>query len=294
MNLRIFAITFYFFSAVSLYAQLGGGVKIGLNFSNIKGPSELGLKDVKLEQTDNYTGFMIGPSFAYSFTDNFGLRGEFLYSKKGMKYSYDGPSSRIFVTDGDLIEIATNGTSKINYTVNHTCMDIPLMAFARYKKFEVSGGFYASLLFSRVADGIMEYKWTNTDGSDGIINPLLQYNYTRDKFGEGDNAQTETAFFNDFQTVKSTIPKTFGAYYDNKEDLGNKYNFLDYGVSVGASFFMNQSLFIGGRLQYGLADLTRTKADVSISQKSPDSLYILRDDKDRNYTIQVFVGFSLR
>jgi hypothetical protein len=294
MNLRIFAITFYFFSAFSLSAQLGGGVKIGLNFSNIKGPSELGLQDVKLEQMDNYTGFMIGPSFAYSFTDNFGLRGEFLYSKKGMKYSYEGPTSRTFLTDGDLIPIATSGTSKINYTVNHTCMDIPLMAFARYKKFEVSGGFYASMLFARVADGIMEYKWINADGSERSINPLLQYNYTRDKFGEGDNAATITALLNESGTRKATLPKTFGAYYDDKEDRGNKYSFLDYGVSVGASFFMNQSLFIGGRLQYGLADLTRTNADVSISQKNTDGTAVLRADKDHNYTFQVYVGFSLR
>jgi hypothetical protein len=57
---------------------------------------------------------------------------------------------------------------------------------------------------------------------------------------------------------------------------------------------MNQSLFIGGRLQYGLADLTRTNADVSISQKNTDGTAVLRADKDHNYTFQVYVGFSLR
>ena len=122
----------------------------------------------------------------------------------------------------------------------------------------------------------------------------MTYNYNKDKFGEGDNAQSEIAYFNTAQTRKSTLPKTFGAYYDYNEDRGNLYKFVDYGLSAGASIYVSRSLFVGARLQYGLADLTNNNADQSKYERDDNGFLLFRNDKDLNYNIQVFAGFSLR
>jgi|JI7StandDraft_1071085.scaffolds.fasta_scaffold03317_5 Outer membrane protein beta-barrel domain len=282
--------TFAFFAQ----AQLTPGVRIGLNISQLKGPSELSATGTELESVSNLTGFLIGPSFSYPFTDNFGVRGEVLYSKKGTKYNFNGDVTRSFVQDGDQLVVTTTGKQTTVLQITHNNLDLPVSLYARWGKLEVSGGLYASLFLTKVADGEQIYEWKNQDGTDGKITNILLYNYRRDKPGEGDDAQTEIAYFNNAQTRKSTIPKSLGAYYDYTQDLGSLFKSLDYGVSVGASFYVSRSLFVGGRLQYGLADLTNNSADQSKYERNDKGVLTLRNDKDYNYSFQVFAGFSLR
>jgi hypothetical protein len=294
MKFRLLAFVLCIFTAHVLTAQLRPGVRIGLNISQIKGPSEKGPNGTNLEKVSNLTGFLIGPSFAYPFTDNFGLRGEVLYSRKGGKYEYKGPVTRSFIQDGSSVIVNTSGEKSANLIITHNTLDLPIMAYARLGRVEISGGFYASLLFGKVADGEETYEWTNQDNSPGKIVNTLSYNYNRDKFGEGDDSKSEIAYFNSAQTRKSTIPKTLGAYYNYSEDRGNLFRTLDYGAAVGASVFLSSSLFVGGRLQYGLADLTRNDADQSRYERDDNNFLLFRNDKDINYNIQVYVGFSLR
>ncbi len=296
MKLRLLTFVLCVFSATITHAQLRPGVRIGLNISQIKGPSEKGPDGTSLEKTSNLTGFLIGPSFAYPFSDNFGLRGEVLYSKKGGKYEFSGPAKRSFLRDGDNAIINTSGTQKINLLITHNTLEIPLMLYARAGKFEISGGLYGSLLFGKVADGEQTYEWTNQGGSSSEkITNLLSYNYNRDKFGESKGTETLVAPLSATNpSNKATIPQTHGAYFDYTEDRGNLYRNFDYGAAVGASVFLSSSLFVGGRLQYGLADLTRNTADQGRYERDDNNFLLLRNDKDINFNIQVFAGFSLR
>ncbi len=294
MKSRLFITLLCATFAICAQAQLTPGVRIGLNISQLKGPSEVSASGAALESVSNLTGFLIGPSFSYPFTDNFGLRGEVLYSKKGTKYNFAGDVTRTFVQDGDQSVITTSGKQTTVLQITHNNLDLPLSVYARWGKLEVSGGVYASLFLTKVADGEQIYEWKNQDGSNGKISNILLYNYRRDKPGEGDNTQTEIAYLNSDQTRKSTLPKSLGAYYDYPQDLGSLFKSLDYGVSVGASIYLSRSLFVGGRLQYGLADLTNNGADQSKYERDDKGVLTLRNDKDYNYGFQIFAGFSLR
>lgn len=290
MMLRNFTFTICFFlSALALQAQLSGGVKIGLNFSNLKGPLEQDAAGANVEQYKNYTGFHIGPAFSYAFSDRFGLRGEVLYSKKGFKYEYSGAGYRTFTLDNNQGTISNTGTTKLGLSVNLNGFDLPVMGYARLGNLELTGGAYASVFVIKVAEGAMQYSWKNLDGSDGSIELLQRHNYNKDKFGEGDATNTVVATVN---AKKATLPQIAGAYYDFPEDRGKLYKTLDYGLIGGAAYYLSSTLYVGARLQYGLADLTNTNADVSRQTRNADGSLITRADNDHNFTIQASVGFS--
>lgn len=290
MTLRLFTFSLIMLlGAVALNAQFRGGVKIGINVSSLKGESETDAAGTALETTDNFTGFHIGPTFSYAVNDRFGLRGELLYSKKGVKTIYDGPGFRTFTLDNNQGSISNTGHTRLALSVNHVNLDIPVSAYVRLGKVEFAGGVYASLLVQKVADGALQYTWKNLDGSEGSLELLQTHNYNRDAIGEGDNTNTVVATVN---AKKATLPQTVGAYYDYPDDRGNLYKTLDYGLIGGASYYFTSSLFIGARLQYGLADLTRNEADLSKQSRNTDGTPITRADNDRNFTIQASVGFS--
>lgn len=268
-------------------AQVKGGVKIGLNISNLKGPAETDLdKGTVLESTENYTGFHMGPSFSIPFSDRFGVRGELLYSKKGFKYKYQGTSPRLFRYDNNQGFGGTIGQANLGLSVNFVNLDVPLMAYARLGKLELSGGAYLSVLFQKVADGALQYSWKNLDGTEGQIELYQVHNYNKDVIGGADDSETITTQVNGRNV---TLPRTVGAYYDFPEDKGNLYKSLDYGLIGGASFYISSTLYVGARLQYGLVDLTNNSADMSRYLGYPNN----REDKDYNYNIQVSVGFNL-
>ena len=53
-----------------------------------------------------------------------------------------------------------------------------------------------------------------------------------------------------------------------------------------------QGLFLGFRLNYGLSDVTNQSQDVDYQQLEDSARVILRDDFDRNVSIQTSIGFS--
>lgn len=284
-------------SVFSLDAQIRYGFKTGLNFASMKGPSDVDADGKELESWDNVTGFHIGASFAYNFTDNYSVQTELLFSKRGAKYTFDGDSYRVFrYTNGQTL---STGTSRYLINVNNSYIDIPLTFVARWGDFEVSGGAYAGFLVGSVGDGSLRYSGTTvplgntvtnteTGASELVFN--LSHNYRKDKPGEGDDAQKVIAKV-DARNVE--MPATLGAYYDYTEDRGSLYNSVDYGLIGGLAYYLSNSLYIGARLQYGMADVTNNNADLSKTEINvTDGTLIYRDDKDKNFAIQVSVGFS--
>lgn len=277
-------------AAYSAQAQLRYGFKTGLNFATLNGPSELSDAGASLESWSNVTGFHIGLAVGYNFTDNYGLRGELMYSKRGGKYTFDGPSYRIFRYDGG--STTATGTSKYLVNLSNSYLDLPVFGFARWGDFEISGGAYVGVLVGSTGSGSLTF-------SDGRTAPLgnavdktqfnLDYNYRRDNPGEGESSPT---FVVRVDSRNLELPKTIGAYYDYPEDKGSLYNALDYGLIGGASYYFSRSLYLGARLQYGLADVTNNDADLAKARLGDDGAQLFRDDQDRNFSIQVSVGFS--
>ncbi|MCC7505573.1 MAG: PorT family protein [Saprospiraceae bacterium] len=275
--------------SLPLSAQLRYGFKTGLNFARIDGPSELAPSGESLESWKNVTGFHIGMSLGYNFTDNYGVRGEFLYSKKGAKYEFKGPSYRIFNYDGG----STYSTGVTNYLVNinNSYFDLPIYGYARWGDFELSAGGYLGLLIGSYGTGSLTYENGKTELGNSIdrIQFNLDYNYRKDDPGQGDDGST---FVVKVDNRNLELPKQLGAYYDYPEDKGSLFNTLDYGLIGGASYYFSRSLYLSARLQYGLADLTNNDADLARGATNADKSLIYRDDNDRNFNVQVSVGFS--
>jgi Outer membrane protein beta-barrel domain len=282
---KLLLLTTCFVFTLVAHAQFRTGVTIGVNIAHFDGPSATDAT----EQFSNLTGFFIGPSFTYRFTDHFGLRGELLYSKRGSRYKYTGPMYRTFTLDNNQGTRYTTGTGTQTLDVNNTYFDVPVMALGRFGDLEITGGIYASLLAQTVGDGSMQYSWR--DGSeDRSLEFNLRHNYYRDSPGEASNdAATVEAILGN---RKATLPKTLGAYYDETVDNGNLYKTLDYGALAGISYFVSRSLYLGVRLQYGLSDLTRNAADRVKSAPDANQTPVYSSDFDRNFNIQAKVGFS--
>jgi hypothetical protein len=293
-------ILFLLSGTFSAHAQLKYGFKTGLNFARIIGPSETNDAGADLETWKNTVGFHIGMTLAYKFTDNFGLRGELLYSKRGAKYAFEGQSYRIF--NHSTGSVLTRGTARYLININNSYLDLPLMVYGRFGKFEISGGAYLGLLLQSVGEGSLRYSGKTILGNDAFINPNkadtelnfnLNYNYRRDAAGAGSSkSNDEMPLSIKVDGFISETPETLGAYYDFSERKARLYNALDYGLVGGISFYISSTLYLSGRVQYGLADLTNQDADLSKSKVENNKDLIYRDDKDRNFTIQASVGFS--
>ncbi|MFN0214234.1 MAG: outer membrane beta-barrel protein [Saprospiraceae bacterium] len=296
-------IAFFLFvmCAFSANSQIRYGFKTGLNFAHMTGPSETNDAGVELETWKNATGFHIGMTFSYSFTDNFGLRGEFLYSKRGAKYTFDGQSYRIFKhSTGSVLTI---GTSRYLININNSYLDLPVIGYARYRNFEISGGGYVGLLVQSSGEGSLRYSgktavlgnnvYINPNLADTELNFNLDHNYKRDDPGAGSAKSSDEVPVNiKVDGFISETPKTLGAYYDYPESVGNLYNTLDFGLVGGISYYITNSLSLSARVQYGLADITNNKADLSKTRVDENGALIFREVKHQNFMIQATVSFG--
>lgn len=291
MQIKFTAVLLFCLCAFVAQGQVRYGFKTGLNFSHIDGPSEQDANGKGLETNTNITGFHIGMTFGYKFTDHFGVRGELLYTKKGTVYHYEGPSYRIFrYTGGSTI---STGTSVYELKINNAYFDLPVLAYARVGDFEFSGGVYGSVLIQSTGEGSLNY--TDAKTAPPLNNKIantefnLSYNYRRDDPGEGIGTDKVLVKV-DARNIE--MPKTLGAYYDSPDSKEKYFNNFDYGLIGGVSYFLSSSLFVGVRIQYGLADLSNNRADVAKVKLSDTNGFIYRNDKDRNVSIQASVGFS--
>lgn len=266
------------------------GFKTGLNFGSIDGPLETTASGATPENWNSLTSFHIGISVDYVFPGTpFGIRGEVLYNKKGSKYTYDGESFRTFrFPDGTFTR--TSGNSRYLINVTNAYVDIPVVFHARWKDLELSAGAYAGFLVQSIGEGSFAYTGGRTLPLQLAVSDLefnLDYDYGSDEPGKGQGDQTVLA---QVGGKPLEMPKTLGAYFDNNEDRGSLYNSLDYGLVGGLNYYIN-SLYVGFRLQYGLADISNTDADVAKAATNNGSP-IYRSDTDRNMVYQVSVGFS--
>lgn len=282
-------------------AQLKYGFKTGLNFARFSGQSELDDAGNSLEKFDNVTGFHIGMTFGYGFTDRFGARGEFMYSKRGAKYTFEGQSFRKFAHPNG--SVLTTGNARYLINVNNSYLDVPVVLYGRFGHFEVSGGAYVGVLVASSGEGSLRYTGTPVglsktpvyvfpDPTKTDLSFNLNHNYRRDKAGEGTGPDSEEPVFLRADGIAIEMPRTLGAYYDHPEGKQRLYNALDYGLVGGVSYYVSRALYVTARVQYGLADITNNKSDLSKARTESNGDLIFREDKDRNFVIQASVGFS--
>lgn len=283
-------IAFLSLTAGSLTAQFSGGFVAGMNFSKLSGPSETDAAGNNLEENTFKTGFHVGGRFSYKFTEAFGLRGEVLYSQKGSDFKYDGESYFVFLTEDEDLIFST-GTRNTNLRIVNSYVEIPAMAFLRLGRLEIGGGGYFAYLFRSTATGNLNYRGVSASGS--TIEPFdisLDFNYFTDGFERTDIGETQPVIV-DGEVVQ--VPTVIGSQYEVLVEPEDRlFQRTDFGLIGNLAVYLNQGLFLGFRVNYGLVDLTKTERDISRKMLDENNRPIFRDDFDRNLTLQASIGFG--
>jgi len=264
------------------------GFKAGLNFSRISTDDIEQFDGMDLETFDQNSGFHLGIAVTTKFSEIFGARGEFLFSQKGGRYDFQGPSYTNFSSfTGDNIESQT-GFRSMNINISNAYIDIPLSLYLRPLKWlEISAGANVAVLISSTAAGEMNFTIDGQAEEDAFRAISLDYRYFKDQRGESIPENGEEIRMINGTSFK--IPKTIKAYYDLQSGAETGlFNRLDFGLHASANFYINKSLYVGARFNYGLVDITDNKSDRSLVSED----LVLRDDIDRNLSMQASIGFS--
>lgn len=266
------------------------GFKAGLNFSTFLGPLEEDAAGMALEEFDYTTGFHVGAVVGYAFSDYVGIRGELLYSQKGSRYRFEGPSYQLLEAESGNI-ITTFGDKRVSLNITNSHIDLPVMGFVRvFDWLEISAGANVGFLANATAAGELIYSGETAGGTKvNEFSITLEYNFYADEPGEA-----EFIVPNQFNIGSETIvlPNKAGAYFD-REKLDEPYfERLDFGLIGGLSFYLSEGFYLGGRLNYGLLDVTNNAYDRSLAELDENNQFIPREDKDGNLSVQVSAGFN--
>lgn len=278
-------------SLIPLSAQgdFGYGFRAGLSFSQLKGELEMDNAGNSLDEYSAATGFHIGISLAYKFTDLMGVRGEFIFSQRGTQYAYNGESYYILGLHENE-SIVLNGTRDMTQTITNAYIDIPISVYYKLGSLELSGGVGAGLSVGSTGGGRILFNG-NSPTSGRALDEFrvdLNYNFRTNGAKQVDNS------FSDIMVDGRTfnIPNRVGAYYWFEEKGKDQFKSLDYYLMGGLSYYLNQGLYLGGRIFYGLTDVDRNEYDVSLRSLDADGNYIFREDDNKNITFQVSIGFT--
>ena len=269
--------------------ELGYGFRAGLSYSKFIGDSELDNMGNALDSYSFTSGFHIGFSVNYSFTDQFGVRGELLFSQKGTEYRYDGDSYYFLARSTPGEERLVLGKRNVDQSVSMATLEVPVVAYYKFRFIEISGGFYGSVLAASTGGGSLGMTEVGSVMGNEVqdFDITLQHNYNKD----GARQAGIPNLLVEVDGSPVLTPNTTGAYYDFDFKDRNLYRTFDFGLVGGLNFYLNEGLYIGGRVTYGLMDLDRNEYDISFYELNDDNRPVQRADKNANLTIQASVGF---
>jgi len=265
------------------------GVRAGLNYSKFLGPTE---QAPNVNEQNNFaTGFHFGLTYAYDFTDLFSLRSELVYIQNGTDYQYDGDSYYI-IRDANKTTFE-KGEVEYDLTISNAYISIPIMANYRINsKWEVFGGPYVNMMIGPTARGKLRFESYNRP-EDITFRQSLDFRYNNKNLneitGSSPTAQDIIGVRVDGDIVQ--LPRFAGAYTRQGERNGNRFNFLDVGLTAGAHYFLNKGFFVGFQVDYGFLDLTNNDVDFSLKDLNPDNSFQFSDDKDTHLGIHASFGF---
>lgn len=276
-------------TSVSLQSQ-SIGIRAGLNTATFSGPLEAGtniLGDTG-ESFGYSNGFHFGVNYGYKLSDYVTIRGEVVYTQIGGKQFYDGESYyRIYGPNETFYEF---GTANIELDISNAYISVPITAVGMLgKKIEVFGGAYFSFLVNPVGGGTHRFESTDNP-EDVLFRQGLNYDYYADQ-AQGGQTFTRNIRVRVGEEIISIVQNA-GAYYQYESKNGSKFNWFDAGLTVGTNYFINRGFFIGGRLNYGLLDITNDDMDISLRSIDENNARILRDDRDLNFALEFSVGFK--
>ena len=292
--IRSFLLIYLIFLCHSTYSQgFNIGIRAGLSQTKFNGPLE---KDFGESYSLN-GGFHFGLSFQWNFNDLIGLRSEVVYNQMGSSYKLDTDNG-YYVFPQTLNNFETpilRDTSLINLNHSNAYIQLPqTVHFSIGEKLELFAGGYIGFLVSPVATGTVTFGGPS-GSQEHSFRQGLNFNYF------SDDAETINDIFT--QRVEDIEIRVDGLDVDIF-GITNSYNFMefnidrsrflsiDWGLVGGASYYLNRGLFIMGRVEYGVRDITRNTTDYSFARVNDDKSPVFNNDSDRNLGFYLSLGFK--
>jgi hypothetical protein len=206
--------------ALSSAQGLSYGFRVGLNFANMPGELEQDDAGEEVERLKTNTGFHVGASVRYNFTERFGVKGDFLFSQKGTQQFYEGQGAQLLSKIGSAEQIGFMGVQDRFLGITNSYIEIPISGFAKFNKIEFYGGPYIAFLVSSKAIGEYKFKANN---SSIEIDSDLNYNYFKDDLTDPTNIEINEEDYEIFSlggNEGAYYPKVANAYDDFRRRQG--------------------------------------------------------------------------
>lgn len=262
-NLNIFLLLACMLMFSQAYGQFG--VKLGANMSaaGSYGNSEEG------EVANLKTGYQAGVFYQLAITDGFALMAEVNYEARGTVSKKDytiglpivDPGSGTVLGMGEYV-VSQEINSRQNY------LNIPILAV--------------------LGEGNFKYYIGPNIGL--FLNGTAEFERTIDVFLEGNQvnkieSSIDDVDWKDYESFKGIFTDPI------PEEDGDFINSLEIGVNIGAMYYLTDNLFVDLRVNQGLMDVTNNSYDKSI-YPAADFTFPSREDTDRNFSVQLSVGFG--
>ena len=311
MKLRLYFLLFFFCNLwiVGEAQQIGTTFRVGINSAQFIGASEIGPDGTDLEDFTTFTGFHVGGGVVFKLLDHYGFKVELLFSQKGSRYTYNGPSTYIFTTTRSGNIVTAIGTREISNRITNSYIEIPITGYIKYGKFELNGGFSVAFLTGSNGVGDMVFSGLSANNNEQVdFTTLIAHNYRRDDLEPTEEILTfQPEFFTEFtvdgEQVLLLTEETAYAQWTNSSLFGGVfarpdlflddqfYRTLDFAVNAGVSYYISDGLFFGFTASYGLRDVSNPFFDYSLST-SQGLNRAERSDDDRNFLLMGSVGFN--
>lgn len=260
------------------------GVRAGVDFSKFLGQLEEG------ESYDYSNGFHFGINYSYYVTDYFGFGAEVIYQQKGTKRSFSGDSFYPIHKPGEATYHYEDGQLDMAIDISNAYISLPLtVSLKPFSKLEWFVGISPNFLILPVGGGALTFTSASAP-EDLFFDQTLTYQYYEDENEDFLQSPFNPAVFCGDDIVN--IQGTAGAYYhfSAAAEQEKMFKWFDLTGLTGLNFYYNKSLYFGGRVEYGLLDLTNQKVDYSYKERNGNS-FIFRDDRDVHFGFQASIGF---
>jgi len=311
MKLRFYILLFLVcnMGLISQAQDIGTTFRVGLNVPQFLGPSEKDADGSDLESFSTFTGFHVAGGVVFKLLDHYGFKAELMFTQKGSRYSYEGPSTYIFTTTRSGDYATAFGTRTISNRITNSYLEIPVTGYMKYGKFELNAGVSVSFLIGSTAVGDLVFSGLSDINNEPVnITSLINHNYRKDRLEFTQNILSfQEEFYKEItvdgeQAILLTEETAYAQWTDasvfggvfGKPDvrLEEKYfRGLDFAINAGASYYISPGLFVGFTASYGLRDVTNPYFEYSYSE-SVGLNRVERSDTDRNFVLMGSIGFS--
>ncbi len=291
--MRYFFLALVLITTTAMYAQgIGSIFRAGINISSFRGPLQQDANGQAVESLGTASGFHIGAGLRYKidYEEKLGVSLELIYSQKGGEVNYDGASYFVF-RDINNNRLVSRGARQQTLNVTNSYIDIPLTVYYKVTKgIELhAGGYIGFLTRSR---GTGDYTFTAQTPTPATFGAELQHNYRGDELTDFSQALQGTLTNVQIGGQTFQVPVQQNAYFEYDRRTGNLYRTIDYGLTGGISLYLSQGLYLGGRIQYGMANVVRNDMFLSLYDVGPGNQLVYREDKRTVLNYQISIGFA--